>query len=116
MKLFAIHITNNATAYGGVQPLRQVVLFVFVPFDKNTLGDIIAIRDESGNVVASYKYDAWGNIEYQNGSIMSHAKLHFSFGYARSYLSSLQNDREGRRTNRDCRAPRCSARNDKHCE
>ena len=44
MKLFAIYITNNATTYGGAQPLRQAVLFVFVPFDKNTLGDIIAIR------------------------------------------------------------------------
>ena len=30
MKLIAIFITNNATAYGGVQPLRQVVLFVFL--------------------------------------------------------------------------------------
>lgn len=31
MKLLVIYITNNATAYGGVKPLRQVVLFVFVP-------------------------------------------------------------------------------------
>ena len=30
-------------------------------FDKNTLGDIIAIRDEDGAVVATYEYDAWGN-------------------------------------------------------
>ena len=30
-------------------------------FDKNTLGDIIAIRDESGDIVARYVYDAWGN-------------------------------------------------------
>ena len=66
MKLFAIYITNNATAYGEVQPLRQVVLFVFVPFDKNTLGDIVAIRNENGNVVASYKYDAWGNHTVHN--------------------------------------------------
>ena len=28
MKLFAIYITNNATAYGGAQPLRRVVLFL----------------------------------------------------------------------------------------
>ena len=71
MKLFAIYITNNATAYGRVQPLRQVVLFVFVPFDKNTLGDIIAIRDEDGNVVAKYIYDAWGNILHEEGSMAS---------------------------------------------
>lgn len=37
-------------------------------FDKNTLGDIIAIRDESGNVVASYKYDAWGNHTVLDGN------------------------------------------------
>ena len=152
MKLFAIYITNNATAYGEVQPLRQVVLFVWLGnpivykgntftweqgrklasgtmngknfsyaydgngmrfektvngvkteyyydgsqllmeskngqrtwyvygvtgiegmivegdwqdsiyyFDKNTLGDIVAIRDESGDIVARYEYDAWGN-------------------------------------------------------
>ena len=30
-------------------------------FDKNTLGDIIAIRDQNGNIVATYEYDAWGN-------------------------------------------------------
>lgn len=28
MKLIAIHITNNETAYGGEQSLCQVVLFV----------------------------------------------------------------------------------------
>ena len=31
-------------------------------FDKNTLGDIVAIRDTSGNIVATYEYDAWGNV------------------------------------------------------
>ena len=30
MKFIAIYITNNATAYGGVKPLRQVVLFVWL--------------------------------------------------------------------------------------
>ena len=66
MKLVAIFIKNHATVYGGAQQLRQTVLFVLVPFDKNTLGDIVAIRDESGNVVASYKYDAWGNHTVHN--------------------------------------------------
>ena len=36
-------------------------------FDKNTLGDIVAIRDLSGNVVATYEYDAWGNHTVYNG-------------------------------------------------
>ena len=71
MKLVAIFIKNHATVYGGVQPLRQSVLFVFVPFDKNTLGDIIAIRDEDGNVVAKYIYDAWGNILHEEGGMAS---------------------------------------------
>ena len=35
-------------------------------FDKNTLGDIVAIRDESGNIVARYEYDAWGNCTVMN--------------------------------------------------
>ena len=56
-------VTNNMASYGGAQTFRRVVLFVFLPdkVDKNTLGDIIAIRDSSGNIVATYEYDAWGN-------------------------------------------------------
>ena len=30
MKLFTIHLTNNLTAHGGAQPLRQAVLFIFL--------------------------------------------------------------------------------------
>ncbi len=30
-------------------------------YEKNTLGDIIAIKDNTGSVVARYEYDAWGN-------------------------------------------------------
>ena len=29
-------------------------------YDKNTLGDIVAIRNQQGEVVAEYEYDAWG--------------------------------------------------------
>ncbi len=45
--------------YGEVKT-SPVVLFVF--FDKNTLGDIIAIRNRNGQKVATYSYDAWGNV------------------------------------------------------
>ena len=38
-------------------------------FDKNTLGDVIGIRNSSGTLVATYEYDAWGNITYQYGSM-----------------------------------------------
>ena len=159
MKFITILITNNATAYGGVQPLRQVALFVFLGnpttyrgntfnweqgrklvsgtmngktfsyaydgngmryektvngvktqyywngdqllmeskngkrtwyiygitgvegmvvendsvgtyyyFDKNTLGDIVAVRDGNGTIVAEYAYDAWGNILQETGT------------------------------------------------
>ncbi len=31
-------------------------------FDKNTLGDIVAIRNGVGNIVATYEYNAWGEV------------------------------------------------------
>ena len=31
-------------------------------YESNIFGDITAIYDDEGNVVASYKYDAWGNL------------------------------------------------------
>lgn len=33
---------------------------------KNTLGDIVGIRNSSGTIVANYSYDAWGNILNSN--------------------------------------------------
>ncbi len=36
---------------------------------KNTLGDIIGIKDETGAQVATYTYDAWGNIVSKSGSM-----------------------------------------------
>ena len=46
-------------------------------FDKNTLGDIVAIRDEDGDIVARYEYDAWGNVKVMNpnGSINNSASF-----------------------------------------
>ena len=38
-------------------------------FDKNTLGDIVAIRNNQGVIVAEYEYDAWGRIIYQSGEM-----------------------------------------------
>ena len=37
-------------------------------FDKNTLGDIVAIRNPQGDVVARYTYDAWGNHKVYNAN------------------------------------------------
>jgi RHS repeat-associated protein len=36
-------------------------------FEKNVLGDIIAIYDGSGDKVATYAYDAWGNCKVMDG-------------------------------------------------
>ena len=49
-------------------------------FDKNTLGDIVAIRDISGSVVATYSYDAWGSCTVMDG-----------YGYANTSSSFIGN-------------------------
>ena len=38
-------------------------------YEKNTLGDIIGIINSSGTQVATYTYDAWGNILTKTGSM-----------------------------------------------
>ena len=38
-------------------------------YEKNTLGDIVGIRNSSGTQVATYYYDAWGNIIAKSGSM-----------------------------------------------
>ena len=35
-------------------------------FDKNTLGDIVAIRNQRGEIEAKYEYDAWGKVTVMN--------------------------------------------------
>ena len=38
-------------------------------YERNTLGDIIRIRNSNGAEVAAYSYDAWGNILTKTGSM-----------------------------------------------
>ncbi len=38
-------------------------------YEKNTLGDIIGIRNSAGTQVATYSYDAWGNIISKSGTM-----------------------------------------------
>ena len=38
-------------------------------FDKNTLGDIVSICDSDGYTVATYCYDAWGNVISKTGTL-----------------------------------------------
>lgn len=38
-------------------------------YEKNPLGDIIKIKNGNGNTVATYDYDAWGNIVYKSGAM-----------------------------------------------
>jgi hypothetical protein len=58
MKLIAILITNNATAYGGAQPLRQVVLLVYI-LDQTDNYDGNGMRYEKkvNGVKTNYYYD-----------------------------------------------------------
>ncbi|MFE6076678.1 RHS repeat-associated core domain-containing protein [Paenibacillus sp. NPDC057886] len=35
----------------------------------NGHGDVVSLTDQSGNEVAQYEYDAWGNIVNQSGSL-----------------------------------------------
>ena len=46
----------------------------------NHHGDIIALTDGSGEVVASYSYDAWGNILSQSGPMATENPYHYA-GY-----------------------------------
>ena len=39
---------------------------IYYYFDKNTLGDVVAIRDVLGVILAQYEYDAWGNCTVYN--------------------------------------------------
>ena len=47
----------------------------------NGHGDVIALSDELGNIVAQYDYDAWGNILSQSGSMATENP----YGYAGYY-------------------------------
>ena len=65
MKLIALLITNNATAYGGAQILRQAVLFVFAPdyFDSATYDENGYITSVSYNGdIYEYEYDGAGRL------------------------------------------------------
>ena len=52
-----IYYIYGATGIEGIE-IADICYY----FDKNTLGDIVAIRNRSGAVVAKYEYDAWGNV------------------------------------------------------
>lgn len=49
-------MTTNGTAYY---------------YQLNGHGDVVKLTDASGNVVAQYQYDAWGNIISQSGTMAS---------------------------------------------
>ena len=48
----------GATGIEGISYQHEIYYF-----DKNTLGDVVAIRDDLGNILATYEYDAWGNVK-----------------------------------------------------
>jgi RHS repeat-associated protein len=46
----------------------------------NGHGDVTALTDANGNIVAEYEYDAWGNILFQTGSMASQNPIRYA-GY-----------------------------------
>ena len=59
-------------------------------FDKNLQGDIVAVYNESGTKLISYKYDAWGNFTttYHNGCTASSTAAKNPFRYRGYYYDS----------------------------
>ena len=49
-------------------------------YHTNYRGDILAITDQSGTIVAEYSYDAWGNILSQSGDLADINPLRYA-GY-----------------------------------
>ena len=59
-------------------------------FDKNLQGDIVAVYDENGTKLISYKYDAWGNFTttYHNGCTSSSPASYNHFRYRGYYYDT----------------------------
>ncbi|KAA0547399.1 RHS repeat protein [Bacillus sp. BGMRC 2118] len=53
------------------RPLVLIKNGVMYFYHINSHGDVIALSDQSGNIVATYQYDAWGNILSQTGVLAS---------------------------------------------
>ena len=58
-------------------------------YRKNLQGDIIGVYNESGTLLVSYTYDAWGNqtVTYSNGSASTAARYN-PFRYRGYYYDS----------------------------
>ena len=69
-------------------------------------GDVVALLDAGGNVVVEYKYDAWGNIIGQTGSLVSTLGYLNPFRY-RGYVYDEETGFYYFR--RDFQPPRCPA-------
>ena len=54
---------------------------------KNSMGDIVGIADSAGNLIASYTYDAWGNVTSVTGSNTAIGELN-PFRYRSYYYDS----------------------------
>jgi RHS repeat-associated protein len=54
----------------------------------NGHGDVVALTDNNGNVVAEYEYDAWGNILSQTGSLASENPYRYA-GYRYDEVTGL---------------------------
>ena len=64
-----IYYLYGASGIEGFIDERTIGTYYY--YDKNTLGDIVAIRNKDGDIVAKYEYNAWGKVTVkdENGSI-----------------------------------------------
>ena len=71
-----VHMTqgeNELHFFYDAQSKPAIVLYNGVPYSyvKNLQGDVVAILDQSGNVVVQYTYDAWGRPISCSGTMAS---------------------------------------------
>lgn len=62
-------------------------------YEKNAMGDVIAVRKENGDELVSYRYDAWGNIVQRTlGDNLTTDEQHFAEGNPILYRSYYFDD------------------------
>ncbi len=75
----------------GHRPLAKEINSSYYYYIYNGHGDVVSIVDESGNVVNSYEYDAWGNILSETETIENSHKYAGEYYDAESDLIYLRN-------------------------
>ncbi|MGG3739581.1 RHS repeat-associated core domain-containing protein, partial [Aeribacillus pallidus] len=84
------------------QPLTMTKNGVTYHYHVNGHGDVTALTDSNGTIVADYKYDAWGNILSQSGTLASENPYRYDEATGLYYLMARYYDADtGRLLTRD---------------